>query len=135
MIFQERLKRLRKDKGITQEQLAVALNIPPTTIRRLETSNSIPRRERLGAIADYFSVSIDYLLGQTDDPYPVKKKSDIAVKTEPATSGPRDYHIMDSDGVQFIARSDKNLSPEAYKKMQELAKKAAEIFEEKKKDE
>lgn len=130
MIFQDRLKLLRKEKGITQEQLANSLNIPPTTIRRLETSNSIPRRERLSAIADFFQVSIDYLLGQTDNRSPLNNNFRNDIKIEPAINSPRDYHILDTDEVQFIARSNKNLSPAAYKKMQELAKKAAELFAE-----
>jgi transcriptional regulator with XRE-family HTH domain len=75
LIFQERLKYLRSKRGITQEQLAVALDIPPTTIRRLETVNSLPRRDRLDAIADFFNVSVDYLLGRTDDETPLQRNN------------------------------------------------------------
>lgn len=63
MGFGETLKKLRLAKGITQERLASDLDIPESTIRRLETSESIPRRDRLIQIADYFGVSIDHLLG------------------------------------------------------------------------
>ncbi|WP_054028609.1 helix-turn-helix domain-containing protein [Bacillus sp. FJAT-28004] len=70
MNFQERLKKLRLQKGLTQDQLASALDIPATTIRRLETVDSLPRRERLDRIADFFNVSIDYLTGRTDEPEP-----------------------------------------------------------------
>lgn len=68
MGFRERLKELRSKKGITQEQLAAHLDIPESTIRRYESvEDSLPRRERLDKIADFFGVSIDYLLGRTDD--------------------------------------------------------------------
>lgn len=70
MEFQERLKKLRLQKGLTQDQLAIALDIPATTIRRLETVDSLPRRERLDKIADFFNVSIDYLTGRTDEQGP-----------------------------------------------------------------
>ncbi|OMF37472.1 hypothetical protein BK133_05290 [Paenibacillus sp. FSL H8-0548] len=127
MIFQERLKKLRNAKGITQEQLATALDIPSASIRRLETVNSLPRRERLDKIADYFNVSIDYLTGRTD----IQEVTPNSVP-QSDTSKPmpeQDYHFFDTEGVQFIARSKKNLSPQAYQKMQELAKKAKELFE------
>ncbi|GIO03431.1 transcriptional regulator [Brevibacillus halotolerans] len=69
MIFKQRLKELRAEKKITQEELAKALDIPESTIRRLESSEqSLPRRERLEKIADFFNVSVDYLLGRTDNP-------------------------------------------------------------------
>ncbi|MEC0269373.1 helix-turn-helix transcriptional regulator [Paenibacillus anseongense] len=59
------MKRLRNEKGITQEQLANALDIPESTIRRLETAGNMPRRERINQIADYFGVSVDFLHGRT----------------------------------------------------------------------
>lgn len=65
-MFNERLKELRIERGLTQEQLARNTNIPAATIRRLEVSQSIPRKERLILLSNYFDVSIDYLLGETD---------------------------------------------------------------------
>ncbi|MDA5111090.1 helix-turn-helix domain-containing protein [Brevibacillus thermoruber] len=71
MGFKDRLKELRTRKGITQEVLALDLGIPESTVRRYESSDeNTPRRERLEKIADYFGVSVDYLLGRTDDPSP-----------------------------------------------------------------
>lgn len=65
MGFKERLKELRTKKGITQEVLASYLDIPESTIRRYESSeDSTPRRERLEKIADFFDVSVDFLLGR-----------------------------------------------------------------------
>ncbi len=69
MGLKDRLKELRSRKGITQEALASALDIPESTVRRYESSDdNTPRRERLEKIADYFGVSVDYLLGRTDNP-------------------------------------------------------------------
>lgn len=75
MGFKERLKELRTKKGLTQEALSASLDIPESTIRRLESSDEgLPRRERLERIADFFDVQVDYLLGRTDDPSPSEKK-------------------------------------------------------------
>lgn len=52
---------LRKKKGITQEQLATALNISPQAISKWETETAQPDTQMLPLIADYFGVSIDYL--------------------------------------------------------------------------
>ncbi|MBQ8533488.1 MAG: helix-turn-helix domain-containing protein [Clostridia bacterium] len=52
---------LRKNKGITQEQLAEVLNISAQAVSKWETGNSQPDIFTLPLIAEYFSVSIDYL--------------------------------------------------------------------------
>jgi transcriptional regulator with XRE-family HTH domain len=52
---------LRKKKGITQEQLAIALNISPQAVSKWETNTSQPDTQTLPLIADFFGVSIDYL--------------------------------------------------------------------------
>lgn len=70
-MFKQRLKELRKKQGITQEQLAQILGLERSTIGKYEGKKEvIPSAEVLNDIADYFEVSIDYLLGRTDDPYP-----------------------------------------------------------------
>lgn len=65
--FKDRLKLLRKEKGLTQEELSRTIDIPDSTIRRYETEGNVPKRERLEIIADFFDVSIDYLIGRTDE--------------------------------------------------------------------
>lgn len=52
---------LRKKKGITQEQLALALNISPQAVSKWETNTSQPDTQTLPLIAEYLEVSIDYL--------------------------------------------------------------------------
>ena len=60
---------LRKRKGITQEQLASALNISPQAISKWETNTSFPDAQTLPLIAAYFEVSIDYLFYGEDYAY------------------------------------------------------------------
>lgn len=63
-----RLKEIRKAKGISQLKLAMDLNTTQNTISRYETGDREPGIADLIKIADYFDVSLDYLLERTDDP-------------------------------------------------------------------
>ena len=63
-----RLKELRLTRNITQLKLALDLNMSQNTISRYETGEREPGIVELIAIADYFDVSIDYLLCRTDNP-------------------------------------------------------------------
>ena len=63
-----RLKEIRKSKGISQLKLAIDLNTTQNTISRYETGKREPGINELIQIADYFNVSIDYLLERTDNP-------------------------------------------------------------------
>lgn len=67
MNFSERLKELREKRGLSQEALADELNIPRTSITHYENSvDRTPRKQRLNELADFFGVTVDYLLGRTD---------------------------------------------------------------------
>jgi transcriptional regulator with XRE-family HTH domain len=66
--FAERLPLLRKSKKITQKQLAEALGINTRTIQYYESGDKRPDFDGLIRLADYFDVSIDYLVGRSDDP-------------------------------------------------------------------
>lgn len=65
-MFSERLKRLRMEKGITQKELADRLHISRSTIAGYESLGKEPDGEKLCALAEFFGVSVDYLLGVTD---------------------------------------------------------------------
>ncbi|MBQ6836248.1 MAG: helix-turn-helix transcriptional regulator [Clostridia bacterium] len=62
MDFNEKLQKLRKDKGITQEELAEILFVSRTAVSKWETGRGYPNLESLKAIAGFFNVSIDDLL-------------------------------------------------------------------------
>ena len=63
-----RLKELRKNRKISQIKLAMELNLSQNSISRYETGEREADYDTLVAIADYFNVSVDYLLGRTDNP-------------------------------------------------------------------
>ena len=63
-----RLKELRQQHNISQLKLAMDLSMSQNTISRYETGVREADYKTLIRIADYFSVSIDYLLERTDNP-------------------------------------------------------------------
>ena len=62
-----RLRKLRKSRNISQLKLALDLNTTQNTISRYENMERQADYEMLIKIADYFDVTIDYLLGRTDE--------------------------------------------------------------------
>ena len=66
MEFNEKLQELRKQKGLTQEELATSLYVSRTAISKWESGRGYPNIESLKAIAKFFSVTIDELLS-TDE--------------------------------------------------------------------
>lgn len=63
-----RLKELRKNKKISQLKLALDLGLNQNSISRYENNEREADYKTLIAFADYFDVSIDYLLERTDNP-------------------------------------------------------------------
>ena len=64
--FSERLKKLRHEENISQQALAKILGISKSSVNMYERGEREPSLETQEAIADYFNVDIDYLLGKTD---------------------------------------------------------------------
>lgn len=62
-----RLKELRKARKLSQVRLAMELNLNQNTISRYENGEREPGIAELISIADYFDVSVDYLIGRTDE--------------------------------------------------------------------
>ena len=66
MEFNKKLQELRKQKGITQEELAKALFVSRTAISKWESGKGYPNLDSLKAIAQFFSVTIDELLSSNE---------------------------------------------------------------------
>lgn len=64
-----RLKELRRQKQISQLKLAMDLGMNQNTVSRYETGEREADYQTLIAFAEYFHVSVDYLLGRTDNPH------------------------------------------------------------------
>jgi len=68
--FLARLKNLRESRRSYQREIAEALGITTRAYQFYESGRSEPNIKTLIALADYFDVSIDYLVGRTDVPDP-----------------------------------------------------------------
>ena len=64
MIFSERLKTLRKEKKLTQKELAEQIGISQKSYSHWETGKNEPSLENLIKLADLFEVSLDWLFGR-----------------------------------------------------------------------
>lgn len=68
MNFGKRLKTLREERSLTQEEFGKRINQKKANVSKYENGKLQPSLETISAIATYFGVSIDYLLGRSDDP-------------------------------------------------------------------
>lgn len=95
--FASVIRRLRIERGITQEQLASMLKISRSTIGMYETGSREPDFETCEAIADIFNVDMDYLLGRSN----VERKAPVA-SAQPVPPG---FSPMpDMDTVPLVGR-------------------------------
>lgn len=67
-IFSERIKQLRKEKSLLQKDIADQVGVTLRAYQYYEYSQKEPTLSVLVNIADYFNVSLDYLVGRSDDP-------------------------------------------------------------------
>jgi len=67
MDLSKRLKKLRKEKGLKQLDIAKFLNISRSTYGHYETGHAVPSKESIEKLSDFFNVTVDYLLCRTND--------------------------------------------------------------------
>ncbi|MEY8382319.1 helix-turn-helix transcriptional regulator [Christensenellaceae bacterium 44-20] len=68
MFFSERLLELRKSRNLTQKDVYSAVGLSALGYQRYEYGQREPAFQKLIALADFFDVSLDYLVGRSDDP-------------------------------------------------------------------
>ncbi len=67
-VFQERLRLTRNEKGVSQKQVADGVNITEVGYQNYEVGRRKPNFDVLVSLADFFNVSLDYLVGRSDNP-------------------------------------------------------------------
>ena len=85
--FKDKIKKLRKDKDMTQEQLAEYMRVSPQAVSRWETGTTCPDIFALPALAELFGITVDGLLGvdekenkkKSEASFPMQKKNLIKV--------------------------------------------------------
>lgn len=74
----KRLKELRQKQGISQKDFASLISIPANTYNQWENGKRQPDNETMLKLAEYFNVSVDYLLGRDDNP-PVSRRKGVRI--------------------------------------------------------
>ena len=64
----QRLEALRVERGISRPALSAALGFPKTAMEKFETGRQTPTQDQQRKLADYFSVTLPYLRGESDNP-------------------------------------------------------------------
>lgn len=88
-----RLKQLRKEKGLTQQELSEAIAAPARTIQRWENGENQIKANRASQLADYFGVSVGYLLGYEPESEQVSNYKKIRI------------HFTDGHEMNFLVRN------------------------------
>ncbi|GAF65234.1 putative transcriptional regulator [Bacillus sp. TS-2] len=111
-MFPHRLKSLRKNSELTQEGLGKLIDVSKVSISGYENGNRSPDTETLKKLADTFNVSIDFLLGRTDNP-------DGVVNIH--FDGGKGLHVEDEDEEAYLREQ-----LAQYRKMKERMRKRLE---------
>lgn len=64
----QRIRDLREDADLTQKQVGEAINVPQRTYTYYESGQRMVPPQVLCALADFYNVSVDYILGRVDEP-------------------------------------------------------------------
>jgi transcriptional regulator with XRE-family HTH domain len=115
MTLGERIKQLRKQNGLTQVDLANQLDVTKGTVSTWETNSRKPNFETLEQICEMFRVSMDYLMGRSDDATPLMISGDeleslaLSSVEEDLTEYALKYARLDQygrDAVESIIRAE-----------------------------
>lgn len=77
MYFKDRLKSLRYEKGLTQEEIGLLLNQTKSNISKYENGRLQPNMKTVNFLSTFFDVSTDYLLGNTEERRPADKIKEV----------------------------------------------------------
>ena len=83
MKLDEKLVRLRKEKGLTQLELAEAIKVSRQAVSKWEAGGAVPSTDNLKGLSDLFGVPVDFLLNDEDE-----KKEDVISSSESSKGVP-----------------------------------------------
>jgi transcriptional regulator with XRE-family HTH domain len=89
MTIQDRLRQLRFLRKLTQAEVGEAVGVVGNSISNYEQGRSVPDADMLSRLADFFQVSVDYLLGRTDIPQPYLRENPMEQMSKLIEEGTR----------------------------------------------
>ncbi|WP_035571563.1 helix-turn-helix domain-containing protein [Halonatronum saccharophilum] len=114
-MFKERIRKLRKENKLTQQQLADKIGVGRATIAGYETKGKEPGYDTLSKLAEIFNVSVDYLLGRTDNKQNPGSNTKIPDGVKELLSDEESKFIVDllnKESVQLYLREARGASDE-----------------------
>lgn len=118
--IKDRIKILRKEKNLTQDDLAAALGLSRSTIAGYETNKRKPDAETIHKLADYFDVSIDYLMGRVNQ-RSSNDKIKNALSSDPELAEFWDQ-LQNRDDLRILFKQTKEMTPEGVKQIIRIIK-------------
>lgn len=118
--FKDRLKQLRNEKNLTQEELAKYIGTTRATLASWETGRREPDMETLRKLSDYFNVTLDWLMGNTD----IRNQADEitqAVEDDPELAEFWN-DLKQREDLKLLFKQTRNLSPKAIKQVMRIIK-------------
>lgn len=92
----DRLRELRLQRGYTHQELATILDIAYPQVYRYESGKNEPSAGALDRMANVFHVSVDYLLGRTDNPVPEVNPDGLSEREQRAIAAWRQGNIREA---------------------------------------
>ncbi|WAM36578.1 helix-turn-helix domain-containing protein [Caldicellulosiruptor acetigenus] len=115
--MRNRIRELRLERGLSQEELGKVLNVSGRTIGHYENGSREPSPEALNKLADFFGVTIDYLLCRTD----VRSKDEQDTRNNLQTTADANKEAA-ADDVKELLLLAQNLQEEDLKLLKQIAK-------------
>ena len=99
----DRLRECRQKANLSQKYVALSLGIAEPSVSNWERGKTRPSNENIAKLADLYGVSVDYLLGRTDDPNNVSTKLESLGKQLTAASKSKEWRML-SEGLEEFER-------------------------------
>lgn len=119
-VFSKRFKEERKRKNLTQQELADKFHTDKSSISKYENDHSMPELPILQKYANFFGVSIDYLLGNTDERSSADKIKKAISEDEELVEFWNE--LKDREDLQLMFKQTRNLSPETIQQLISIIK-------------
>lgn len=127
--FGDRLRQLRTERNITQEELGKALNSNKSSISHYESNRRLPDANTISRFAEFFNVTVDYILGRSDIRTAEQPNTDECEIEYKEASQEQVYHTIKKVLVdKGLLKENEEISEKRIKEIELIFDKALEIY-------